>query len=152
MFRQCARTRCRRPFSQGEVLELIKAHPKVDKNLVGTENFAQVETSYKLKNCGNDLVADRDGSLAYLAACRLLCVPALPRFISQLHDEFVLMRHVPVGPRYTPLTTLPSQHSPHNTPLTTLPSQHSPPKSVHRPILSHVHIHHSNKSIGYQIG
>jgi len=106
MFRQCARTRCRRPFSQGEVLELIKAHPKVDKNLVGTENFVQVETSYELKNRGNDLVADRDGSLAYLAACRLLCVPAISRFISQLHDEFVLMRHVPVGPRYTSLTNL----------------------------------------------
>ena len=80
------------------MLELVKTHTKVDKNLVGQDNLFTVQREYRLTS-RRDLVSDTDGSLEYLKSCRELGVPPNRAFISQLNDDFVFMRHVPLGSR-----------------------------------------------------
>ena len=82
---------------QEETLKCIKAHPFVEKNLAGCENFSDVQKQYRLKGNKDELVPDTDGSLAYLAACRDLNVPPLQAFLRQIHDEFLFVRHNYVG-------------------------------------------------------
>ncbi len=97
-----ASTRLRVHASPIQTLELLKAHPKVGKNLVGLENIFSLQKEYGGYGSvtkRREIVSDTDGSLAYLKCCRNLGVPPNRAFISQFNDEFIFMRHASVGPR-----------------------------------------------------